>query len=904
MNSVHGYRVLRAGLFLLNGILFLACVEKNVQEEYSDDEEYAVFEGPNDAPEVPTEFSSEEVALESLPATEENCPITVYSEEELLQLDSIAIDFLEKNAISTKASSEFQCVNKFKGYLVENTVWNSGDWGASHWAGDKIICGYNADYDNNGHKIIYVILYREGGFQSGKAYLKLGTLNSGKPLCCMNISAGTERIILKYDLDATEVLDGNKSVAVQLLPGYGILNLFPLIVYSNGYREYVNPIVIKSDPIVPNGWDSKDHSVGDLFGTINGVPVRHNGNSVKNGKTRYNLNSDDISKHPYQCVNLCKRYLKTQYNLAKPLDDPKGWGHAKEWPKKRAEDPYDDYIVYENDGNNIIREGDMIVFYYDHDKSKESEYFGHIGVVIKTVNTSKDNYISFAHQNGGNSNRPIGSTNKRDGNKLVKIGSRSVSHFIRKDNINEHPNNISYQELDVNVKPSMVISDETVNFGTVAEGGHQVMRFTVTNNGTGALIISSITPPKGYRCQKTSAVVDPTKTFTVAVRFEPDKEGDYDGQCVFQTNLGRKVVKFTGKCSNGKPTINVSPESLNFGRVEVGKRDVQTLTISNKGNSDLIVNAFDVPDQFKAGVSILPFTIEAGGERSIKVGFQPTVAGTHIGNIEIQSNASGTPLKVRCEGVAYSAISSENLVAYYPFNGSANDESGNGNHGILCGPKVPQLTTDRFGNKNSAYEFGGYYNYNWIRVPNSKTLIFDKEFTISLWIQQTELAGMDGWGEYTTDSPGFTPISKAGDGNATYPGLYIMTGKGSNGQGLSVSTNNSNGNSHSQSNWNHNFGYSKSDYKLGDWLHIVLVVKNKDKILYLNGVEVARDALNRAADFTSMNSHDLYIGIMGGTTMSLAGWGALEGGWYPFYGKIDDIRIYNCALEKSMIADL
>ena len=241
----------------------------------------------------------------------------------------------------------------------------------------------------------------------------------------------------------------------------------------------------------------------------------------------------------------------------------------------------------------------------------------------------------------------------------------------------------------------------------------------------------------------------------------------------------------------------------------------------------------------------------------------------------------------------------DGLVAYYPFNGNANDESGNGNHGILSGPKVPDLTTDRFGNPYSAYDFGGFNNYNWIKVPNSESLKFDKEYTMSFWIQQSELAGMDGYGRYSTTSPGFAVICKAGDGNATYPGLNIMTGKGSGGKGISVSTNNSNGNAHVQSNWNHNFGYSKSDYQLGDWLHIVLVVNDTSKILYLNGKEVAKDGLNKAANFSSMNRQDLYFGIMASSDMTLGRYGS--GAWYPFYGKIDDVRIYNRALTDTEV---
>ena len=46
----------------------------------------------------------------------------------------------------------------------------------------------------------------------------------------------------------------------------------------------------------------------------------------------------------------------------------------------------------------------------------------------------------------------------------------------------------------------------------------------------------------------------------------------------------------------------------------------------------------------------------------------------------------------------------QGLVAYYPFNGNANDESGNGNNGTVNGAT---LASDRFGNVGSAYSFDG-----------------------------------------------------------------------------------------------------------------------------------------------------------------------------------------------------
>ena len=50
----------------------------------------------------------------------------------------------------------------------------------------------------------------------------------------------------------------------------------------------------------------------------------------------------------------------------------------------------------------------------------------------------------------------------------------------------------------------------------------------------------------------------------------------------------------------------------------------------------------------------------------------------------------------------------EGLVAYYPFNGNANDESGNGHHGTVNGAT---LAEDRFGEDNRSYSFDGENDY-------------------------------------------------------------------------------------------------------------------------------------------------------------------------------------------------
>ncbi len=72
----------------------------------------------------------------------------------------------------------------------------------------------------------------------------------------------------------------------------------------------------------------------------------------------------------------------------------------------------------------------------------------------------------------------------------------------------------------------------------------------------------------------------------------------------------------------------------------------------------------------------------------------------------------------------------DGLVAYWPFDGNANDASGNGNHGTVYG--VP-LTTDRFGNTNRAYHFDGS---SYIEVQNSASLAaITNTMTLMTWLK-------------------------------------------------------------------------------------------------------------------------------------------------------------------------
>jgi len=78
----------------------------------------------------------------------------------------------------------------------------------------------------------------------------------------------------------------------------------------------------------------------------------------------------------------------------------------------------------------------------------------------------------------------------------------------------------------------------------------------------------------------------------------------------------------------------------------------------------------------------------------------------------------------------------DGLVAFYPFNGNALDESGNGNDGAVYGAT---LTEDRFGSADSAYSFDGV---NDKIVTTKKNFANNNTFSISLWFKYDYFNGV------------------------------------------------------------------------------------------------------------------------------------------------------------------
>lgn len=200
------------------------------------------------------------------------------------------------------------------------------------------------------------------------------------------------------------------------------------------------------------------------------------------------------------------------------------------------------------------------------------------------------------------------------------------------------------------------------------------------------------------------------------------------------------------------------------------------------------------------------------------------------------------------------------LISEYLFNGDANDLSGNNLHGTIYGA---QLTTDRFGNPNSAFLFDGddYISTPHIDLYNSDTLSF------SVWIMMSDF---EHWPRILWK--GKVPA----EGKTSTFDLYFQTQFNEIRFDVTDSLINF---------WQ----YTAVPEKLQSdtWYHIAGIYDGKKQILYFNGSPV--DTLIK--DFKVLdNDEPLLIGT-----------GEIK---RYFKGKIDDLRFFNVILSEKEILDL
>ena len=332
---------------------------------------------------------------------------------------------------------------------------------------------------------------------------------------------------------------------------------------------------------------------------------------------------------------------------------------------------------------------------------------------------------------------------------------------------------------------------------------------------------------------------------------------DYNHVCVTSNGIETKLYVNGNQIGSGNQTII---STLN-GTMHIGKHStfqVSSATSFNGKLDDIAIYNRALTQQEITNLysgSTPPTITTSAAPTLINCGESTTLT------------ASSTSAAQPCLKADLPATLQNGLVGYWPFCGNANDASGNNNNGTVNGAT---LTSDRFGNANSAYSFDGL-NDN-ISLNNSILGQSNSSYSIDLWIQI----------EAYPTSTNFELINNRNGNSCSYNyRLYINSlGK------LFFQK-------FSESPWSVESIISNSSLLLSSWNHIVLIynTNNNTMSIYLNNN--FQGTINSSIWNSLLNPTN--IGFLGGCNLPNDNF---------YLGKIDDISIYNRALTATEIQQL
>lgn len=283
--------------------------------------------------------------------------------------------------------------------------------------------------------------------------------------------------------------------------------------------------------------------------------------------------------------------------------------------------------------------------------------------------------------------------------------------------------------------------------------------------------------------------------------------------------------------------------------------------------------AVTLPSGTDAGALVATFTTTGA---SVKIGTTIQVSGVTANNFITPQTYTVTAENGSTVNyiVTVTMEPPSGLAAYYPFNGNANDESRNGNNGIV---NEATLTMDRFGNPNSAYYFNGSTSAIYSNVGTNLSL---STVTLTAWIN---IKGPGTW------NPRIVSVSPIGSSFAYYSleVAYSFLGLPDPVTTRPLAFQAACDPAPEQ------YDLYQSSLKLSDnsgWHHVAVTYDGSNIYFYFDGI----------SDLQISANHDSLL-FFSSAMLTI---GFSDNGTDRFNGDIDEVRIYNRALSAGEILQI
>jgi Bacterial lectin/PQQ-like domain/Abnormal spindle-like microcephaly-assoc'd, ASPM-SPD-2-Hydin len=141
-------------------------------------------------------------------------------------------------------------------------------------------------------------------------------------------------------------------------------------------------------------------------------------------------------------------------------------------------------------------------------------------------------------------------------------------------------------------------SPTVLSFGGTAIGSPVSAAATFRNTGGAPLTIEGVKLPAApfgaSEAPAKGTKIEPGGSLTIEATFEPQSEGNFEGELALETSAGTATVTLTG--SAGKPgVLKVEPLTNEYGAVPVGSSATRSFTVANTGGTNVTITKSKPP---------------------------------------------------------------------------------------------------------------------------------------------------------------------------------------------------------------------------------------------------------------------------------------------------------------------
>ncbi len=232
------------------------------------------------------------------------------------------------------------------------------------------------------------------------------------------------------------------------------------------------------------------------------------------------------------------------------------------------------------------------------------------------------------------------------------------------------------------VAGQLTAAPSAISFGNVQTGNTQNLPATLTNSGAGPVAITGATATgSGFSVGglPLPMTLTPGESVTFSASFAPQSSGNSQGNIAIISNASNSTVNLALSGSASAPgQLALSPATLNFGNVIVGKSQKLTASLAASGSSVTVSSASFSGSEFSLSGMQLPVTIPAGQSASFTVTFSPQASGSASASLSFSGTApsaveslsgAGSPPPQHSVALSWSADSST-VAGYNVYRGT------------------------------------------------------------------------------------------------------------------------------------------------------------------------------------------------------------------------------------------